>query len=106
MIKTVLKTRFAPSPSGLLHLGNVRTALFNVLLARHGQGVFLLRIEDTDQERSAEEYVEALMEDLRWLGLEWQEGPGVEGESRPYRQSQRDAVYQIYFQRLEAEGLA
>ncbi|ADE14109.1 glutamyl-tRNA synthetase [Nitrosococcus halophilus Nc 4] len=103
---TKLKTRFAPSPSGLLHLGNVRTALFNALLARRSQGIFLLRIEDTDQERSAEEYVEALMEDLRWLGLGWQEGPEVEGEVGPYRQSQREPIYRAYFQRLEAEELA
>lgn len=106
MTKTALKTRFAPSPSGLLHLGNMRTALFNALLALRSQGIFLLRIEDTDQERSAEEYVEALMEDLRWLGLEWQEGPEAEGEASPYRQSQRDTIYQTYFQRLEAEELA
>jgi glutamyl-tRNA synthetase len=84
----------------------MRTALFNALLARRSQGIFLLRIEDTDQERSAEEYVGALMEDLRWLGLEWQEGPGVEGEASFYRQSQRDAVYRTYFQQLEAKGLA
>lgn len=102
----MIKTRFAPSPSGLLHLGNVRTALFSALLARRNQGIFLLRIEDTDQQRSAEKYVEALMEDLHWLGLEWQEGPGIEGEVGPYRQSQRDAIYRTYFQQLEAEELA
>ncbi|ABA58708.1 glutamate--tRNA(Gln) ligase / glutamyl-tRNA synthetase [Nitrosococcus oceani ATCC 19707] len=106
MNKTALKTRFAPSPSGLLHLGNIRTALFNALLARRSRGLFLLRIEDTDQERSSEEYVTALMEDLRWLALEWQEGPEVEGEAGPYRQSQRRSVYQADFQRLEAEKLA
>lgn len=106
MINAAFKTRFAPSPSGLLHLGNMRTALFNALLARRNQGVFLLRIEDTDQERSAEEYVRALIEDLRWLGLEWQEGPGADGGAGPYRQSQRDSLYRAYFQRLEAEELA
>ncbi|ADJ28915.1 glutamate--tRNA ligase [Nitrosococcus watsonii] len=106
MNKTALKTRFAPSPSGLLHLGNIRTALFNALLARRSRGLFLLRIEDTDQERSSEEYVVALMEDLRWLALEWQEGPKAGGEAGPYRQSQRSIVYQTNFQRLEAEKLA
>lgn len=106
MMKTAVKTRFAPSPSGLLHLGNMRTALFNALLARRTQGLFLLRIEDTDQERSTEDYIEALLKDLCWLGLEWQEGPGIKGEFSPYRQSQRDAIYQDYFQQLEAKGLA
>lgn len=105
MSDTVFKTRFAPSPSGLLHLGNVRTALFNALLARHSQGVFLLRVEDTDPERSREAYIEALMEDLRWLGLHWQEGPEVGGVAGPYRQSQRDSIYQAYFQRLQAEDV-
>jgi nondiscriminating glutamyl-tRNA synthetase len=106
MTETVFKTRFAPSPSGLLHVGNVRTALFNALLARHRGGVFLLRIEDTDPERSQEPYMEALLEDLQWLGLTWQEGPIIGGAAGPYRQSQRDALYRAYFQRLEAEELA
>lgn len=99
-----LKTRFAPSPTGLLHFGNVRTALFNALLARKEGGTFLLRIEDTDQERSRAEYVQHLQEDLRWLGLDWQEGAGGEGAAGPYFQSRRSAVYEDYLQRLEHEG--
>lgn len=97
-----LKTRFAPSPTGLIHFGNVRTALFNVLLARKEAGVFLLRIEDTDAERSREEYIQALMEDLQWLGLDWQEGEKVGGQAAPYRQSGRLAAYEKYLGELEA----
>jgi len=96
-------TRFAPSPTGLIHFGNVRTALFNVLWARKTHGRFLLRIEDTDRARSEERYVEALMEDLRWLGLDWDAGPDSAGES--YYQSQRGAVYDRYFAALETKGL-
>ncbi len=99
-----MKTRFAPSPTGLIHFGNVRTALFNVLLARKHAGSFLLRIEDTDLERSREEYIDALKEDLRWLGLAWQEGEGEGGEAAPYRQSQRSDIYGQYLQKLEAHG--
>jgi glutamyl-tRNA synthetase len=101
----VFRTRFAPSPTGLLHLGNVRTALFNWLLAR-GRGRFLLRIEDTDAMRGHERYTQALMEDLRWLGLDWQEGPGAGGTAGPYLQSERGGTYQQYFERLQATGLA
>ncbi len=101
------KTRFAPSPTGLLHLGNVRTALFNVLLSRKNYGVFLLRIEDTDRERSQADYAEAVMRDLQWLGLDWQEGPRARGaEEVAYFQSQRREIYQRYFADLEARGLA
>ncbi len=106
MTNAPVKTRFAPSPSGLLHLGNLRTALFNALLARSADGKLLLRIEDTDVERSDDRFVEALQADLQWLGLAWQEGPGVEAHSGPYRQSQRDAIYQSLFQRLLGEGHA
>ncbi len=105
MDASVVKTRFAPSPTGLIHLGNVRTALFNLLLARHHDGVFLLRMEDTDLERSREEFIHAIQVDLRWLGLEWQEGEGVGGPNGPYRQSQRGAIYDEYFARLEEAGL-
>src|SRR3970040_2006494 len=94
------KSRFAPSPTGLLHLGNVRTALFNYLAAQHAQGVFLLRIEDTDAMRGHEKYATALEQDLRWLGLEWQEGPGRAGLQAPYLQSQRGAIYARYFAQL------
>lgn len=100
------KTRFAPSPTGLLHLGNIRTALFNVLLARRHAGVFLLRIEDTDLDRSHADHTAALMQDLHWLGLVWQEGEGLGGEHAPYLQSQRGPVYQHYFSLLEQQGLA
>lgn len=106
MHKPTIKTRFAPSPTGLLHLGNVRTALFNVLFGHSRDGSFLLRIEDTDQERSKKEYVDALMEDLRWLGLDWDEGPDKGGEAGPYRQSERTEIYREYFHKLESQGLA
>lgn len=99
-------TRFAPSPTGELHLGNARTALFNFLLARSRAGCFVLRIEDTDAGRSQEGLIEALCADLSWLGLSWDEGPGREGPRAPYRQSQRAALYGPYFQRLEREGFA
>ena len=101
-----IKTRFAPSPTGYLHLGNARTALFNALYAYGRGGVFLLRIEDTDRERSAQAFIDALQEDLHWLGLRWQEGPLAGGAAGPYLQSQRDAVYRRYFDALERPGLA
>src|SRR5579871_5814274 len=84
-------TRFAPSPSGELHLGNARTALFNLLLSRRAGGRFVLRVEDTDRERSHESYTGALMADLRWLGIEWDAGPDREDGRGPYRQSERGA---------------
>ena len=99
-----IKTRFAPSPTGFLHLGNVRTALFNALMARRWQGTFLLRIEDTDRERSRAEYVDALLEDLRWLGLQWQEGPQRGGPQAPYAQSERESIYEEYYGQLEDKG--
>ena len=99
-------TRFAPSPSGELHLGNARTALFNLLLARRGAGRFILRIEDTDSERSREAHTTALMQDLRWLGVEWDAGPDREDGHGPYRQSQRSQLYAHDFEALEREGLA
>jgi len=97
-------TRFAPSPTGELHLGNARTALFNYLLARHGGERFVLRIEDTDAGRTRPEYVDGLLADLRWLGLEWDAGPGREDAQGPYFQSQRAAHYAGLFARLEASG--
>ena len=99
-----IKTRFAPSPTGYLHLGNIRTALFNVLLARQQAGRFVLRIEDTDRERSRPEYVAAVLEDLRWLGLDWSEGPEVDGPHAPYAQSERTAIYAEYYRRLDQAG--
>jgi glutamyl-tRNA synthetase len=97
-------TRFAPSPTGELHLGNARTALFNYLLARQAGGRFLLRIEDTDRERSQEVHAAALMADLRWLGLEWDAGPDREDEHGPYRQSERTVLYAQHFATLERAG--
>ena len=82
-----LRVRFAPSPTGHLHVGNARTALFNWLLARGAGGTFILRIEDTDVERSTRASESAIHDDLRWLGLTWDEGPDVGGAHGPYRQS-------------------
>jgi glutamyl-tRNA synthetase len=98
-------TRFAPSPTGEVHIGNARTALFSWLLARHFGGRFVLRIEDTDTERSREEYTAGLMQDLRWLGIDWDAGPDREDERGPYRQSQRSALYARHFERLESLGV-
>ena len=94
-------TRFAPSPTGELHLGNARTALFNYLLARRTGGRFLLRIEDTDAQRSQESHLAVVLEDLRWLGLQWDGGPDREDGRGPYRQSQRGALYAGLFEALE-----
>jgi len=97
-------TRFAPSPTGELHLGNARTALFSMLLARRAGGRFVLRIEDTDSERSREVHSAALMADLAWLGIDWDAGPDREDALGPYRQSQRGARYARYFEELERRG--
>lgn len=97
-------TRFAPSPTGDLHLGNARTALFNLLLARRRGGRFLLRVEDTDAERSSDAYRARQMEDLRWLGLEWDAGPDREDSRGPYRQSQRAVLHQADLDSLAAAG--
>ncbi|PNT89176.1 glutamate--tRNA ligase [Coxiella burnetii] len=97
----MMKSRFCPSPTGLMHLGNARTALFNYLFAKSKDGIFLLRIEDTDVERSKETFDLGLQEDLRWLNLEWQEGPGAGEGNGPYHQSKRQAIYDDYYQRLE-----
>ncbi|MEW6202345.1 MAG: glutamate--tRNA ligase [bacterium] len=94
------RTRFAPSPTGMLHLGNANTALFNYLLARHHNGTVVLRIEDTDVERSEENYERQIIDDLRWLGLDWDEGPEVGGAYAPYRQSERLEIYNEHIQRL------
>lgn len=102
----MVKTRFAPSPTGNLHVGNVRSALFAWLYARHTGGHFILRIEDTDQERSLPEYTTRLMEDLRWLGLDWDEGPEVGGPNGPYLQSERLEIYDKYIDKLVQEGRA
>ena len=101
-----MRLRFAPSPTGHLHVGNARTALYNWLLARGQGGAFILRIEDTDRERSTTESERAILDDLRWLGLTWDEGPDVGGPHGPYRQSERAALYQEHAQRLRAAGRA
>ncbi|HXI28201.1 MAG TPA: glutamate--tRNA ligase, partial [Vicinamibacterales bacterium] len=101
-----MRVRFAPSPTGKLHVGNARTALFNWLLARGQGGTFVLRIEDTDAERSTRESEAAILRDLRWLGLDWDEGPDVDGPHGPYRQSERLHLYQSYATELLSAGKA
>jgi nondiscriminating glutamyl-tRNA synthetase len=101
-----IRVRFAPSPTGLLHIGNARTALFNCVFARHLGGTLVLRIEDTDVERSTDESAHRILEDLRWLGLQWDEGPDREGQYGPYRQSERQTLYSDYAERLLREGRA
>ena len=101
-----VRVRFAPSPTGHLHVGNVRTALYNWLFARQKGGSFVLRIEDTDLERSEKRYEDHLSEDLKWLGLQWDEGMDVGGEHGPYRQTDRFAIYRTYAERLRHEGKA
>jgi nondiscriminating glutamyl-tRNA synthetase len=103
---TPVRVRFAPSPTGYLHVGNIRTALFNWLFARYHRGTFLVRIEDTDAERSRQQYETQLLDDLRWLGLEWNEGIEVGGDCGPYRQSDRFGVYQKYARQLLDEDKA
>ena len=100
------RVRFAPSPTGMLHVGNARTALYNWLFARHQGGEFLLRIEDTDMERSEVRFETQLLEDLRWLGLDWTEGPLIGGPYAPYRQSERLSIYRQHTEQLLAEGKA
>src|SRR3954470_23857479 len=88
-----VRTRFAPSPTGFLHIGGGRTALCNWLLARHHGGQFLLRVDDTDQQRHVEDAVRLILDGFRWLGIDWDEGPEVGGASGPYFQSQRSESY-------------
>jgi glutamyl-tRNA synthetase len=96
----IVRTRFAPSPTGYLHVGGARTALFNWLFARKNHGIFILRIEDTDQVRSTKEAIDAILSGMRWLGLNWDEGPEVGGEYGPYFQTQRLELYNKYIQQL------
>ena len=105
-MEPVVVTRFAPSPTGALHPGNARTALFSFLVARGRGGRFVLRVEDTDRERSAEDHVASQLADLAWLGIAWDAGPGRDDGRGPYRQSERGAIYADLFARLEREGLA
>ena len=101
-----IRVRFAPSPTGPLHVGNARTALFNFLYARQKGGAFVLRLEDTDLGRSTEEAERAILQDLRWLGFNWDEGPEQPGAQGPYRQSERLEVYRRYAQELLVKGSA
>lgn len=105
-MESLVVTRFAPSPTGALHPGNARTALFSFLLARSRGGRFILRIEDTDLERSDEGHVATQLAELEWLGIGWDAGPGREDGLGPYRQSERAAVYAGHFERLAREGHA
>jgi glutamyl-tRNA synthetase len=101
-----VRVRYAPAPTGFLHVGGARTALYDWLFARHHGGVFVLRVEDTDRERSTEESVRAIQDALGWLGIEWDEGPGVGGPHGPYRQTERLDIYREASDRLLAEGNA
>jgi glutamyl-tRNA synthetase len=100
-----MRGRFAPTPSGMLHIGNARTALLAWLQVRQAGGQFLLRMEDIDRPRSRADVAEAILADLRWLGLHWDEGPDVGGSVGPYTQSERTALYQEALARLESQGL-
>lgn len=101
-----IRVRFAPSPTGFFHIGSARTALFNWLYARHHQGQFILRIEDTDKERNTPDALRVLLEGMRWLGLDWDEGPETGGDFGPYFQSERNAIYDKHLQILRDKGLA
>lgn len=106
MTKKKIRVRFAPSPTGSLHIGGAHTALFNWLWARHCGGSFILRIEDTDLERSTKEYEQSILDGMRWMGLDWDEGPDKEGQYGPYRQSGRMDTYKTYTDRLLESGQA
>lgn len=101
-----IRVRFAPSPTGYLHVGNARTAILNWIFARHEKGALILRIEDTDFERSTRAFETGIYEDLRWLGLDWDEGPDRGGDFGPYRQSERLDLYREYAQKLLKAGKA
>lgn len=101
-----IRVRMAPSPTGFLHIGTARTALFNWLFARSQGGTFVLRIEDTDRQRSTKEFDQDILDQLRWLGLDWDEGPGKEGKYGPYRQTERLAIYKKYLEQLIAQNQA
>lgn len=99
-----VRVRFAPSPTGFFHIGSARTALFNWLYARHTDGKFVLRIEDTDAARNTEEALDVLLKGMRWLGMDWDEGPEIGGEFGPYFQSQRGEIYKEYLGKLTEAG--
>ncbi|EMX4406121.1 TPA: glutamate--tRNA ligase [Listeria innocua] len=101
-----VRVRYAPSPTGFLHIGNARTALFNYLFARHNDGDFIIRIEDTDAKRNVADGEESQMKNLKWLGMDWDEGVDVPGKYGPYRQSERQSIYEPLIQQLLDKGLA
>ncbi|AGB40176.1 glutamyl-tRNA synthetase [Halobacteroides halobius DSM 5150] len=101
-----VRVRFAPSPTGQIHIGNIRTALFNYLFAKENDGTFILRIEDTDQERSTSEFEEVIHKEMEWLGLDWDEGANVGGDFGPYRQMERLDIYEEYIEELLNKDLA
>ena len=104
MAEKEVRVRFAPSPTGYLHIGGLRTALFNYLFAWHSKGRFILRIEDTDQSRKIEGAVENLIKTLKIMGLDYDEGPGTGGDFGPYYQSQRLDIYKKYIEQLAEQG--
>ncbi|HQK63670.1 MAG TPA: glutamate--tRNA ligase family protein, partial [Candidatus Staskawiczbacteria bacterium] len=101
-----IRVRIAPSPTGALHVGTARTALFNYLFAKKNGGKFIFRIEDTDLERSDLKWTQDIIEGLRWLGIQWDEGPDIGGEFGPYKQTQRLDTYERYLKQLLDEGKA
>lgn len=101
-----VRVRFAPSPTGELHIGGVRTALFNWLFARNRGGKMILRIDDTDKQRSSPVFLDSIINSMQWLGLDWDEGPGVDGGQGPYFQSERLEIYQEEAQKLLEKGQA
>src|SRR4029079_3235627 len=103
---TDVRVRYAPSPTGAPHIGNLRTALFNWLWAKHNNRKFILRVEDTDQAREVENGLELIMESLRFLGMNWDEGPDIGGAYGPYRQSERLPLYKKYADELIEKGAA
>lgn len=106
MANKKLRVRYAPSPTGHLHIGNARTALFNYMYARHNKGKFIIRIEDTDQKRNIADGERSQLENLKWLGMDWDEGPDKPGEFGPYRQSERLDIYKPLIKELLDRGLA
>lgn len=106
MSKNEIRVRYAPSPTGHLHIGNARTALFNYLFARHYKGKFIIRIEDTDTKRNIADGERSQLDNLKWMGLDWDEGPDIGGDYGPYRQSERKDIYQKYIDELLEKGLA
>ena len=104
MSDTPVRVRFAPSPTGQLHVGSARTAVYNWAFARRHAGAFILRIDDTDPERSTDENTQAILDAMRWLGLDWDEGPDIGGGHGPYFQTQRTGIYGAALDRLITDG--